>query len=82
VVVDPPDGHSTTEGAVIVRGLAQPGSTITRDVPMWFDEQVLADGSGTWSFPLALRDGENTFTFRIDDDLSTAQTLTIYRLSR
>lgn len=63
---------------MVVRGLALPGSTITRDVPLWFDEHALTDGAGNWSFALALNVGENVFTFRVGDDVSTAQTLTIY----
>lgn len=64
---------------MVVRGLAPPGSTITRDVPFWFDEHTVADEGGRWSFALGLNVGENVFTFRVADDLSTAQTLTIYR---
>jgi len=73
------NGSATIDRAVIVRGLAQPGSTITRNVPLWFDEHAIADSTGNWSFALPLNVGENVFTFRVGDDVSTAQTLTIYR---
>jgi hypothetical protein len=51
---------------------------ITRDVPLWFDEHVVADYAGRWSFALGLNIGDNVFTFRVGDDLSTVQTLTIH----
>jgi len=51
---------------------------VTRDVPLWFDEHTIADGAGNWSFALPLNIGENVFAFRVGDDVSTTQTLTIY----
>lgn len=77
VIVEPADGSTTFEDVVIVRGLAAPGSDITRDVPLWFDEHATADSVGRWSFVLRLNPGENTFTFRVGDDRSTEQQLTI-----
>jgi hypothetical protein len=78
VIVDPVNGGTTIERTIIVRGLAAPGSTITRDVPMWFDEHVVADNAGRWSFVLPLAIGDNAFTFRVGDDLSTVVTLNIH----
>jgi hypothetical protein len=75
--VEPADGSTTFEDVVIVRGLAAPGSDITRDVPLWFDEHASADSVGRWSFVLTLSPGPNTFTFRVGDDRSTEQQLTI-----
>jgi hypothetical protein len=63
---------------IVVRGLAEPGSVITRDVPLWFDEHVVADSAGRWSFVLQLNAGQNTFTFRIADDRATERLLTVY----
>jgi len=78
VIVEPMDGRATTERAIVVRGLAAPGTRVTRDVPLWFDEHTIADGAGNWSFALPLNIGENVFAFRVGDDVSTTQTLTIY----
>jgi len=66
------------ERVVIVRGLAAPGTTVTRDVPMWFDEHTIADVAGRWSFVEPLNEGENTFKFRVADDTATEVTLTVY----
>ena len=77
VIVDPADGSTTTESVIVVRGLAAPGSVITRDIPLWFDEHVTADSTGRWSFVLQLGAGQNTFKFRIADDLATERTLTV-----
>jgi hypothetical protein len=64
----------------VVRGLASPGSVITRDVPMWFDEHVVADSAGRWSFVLELNAGQNTFIFRVGDDRATETLLTVHYL--
>ena len=78
MIVDPENGRATTDRLVIVHGLAQPGTVITRDVPLWFDEHAITDSAGRWSFALQLNIGDNVFTFRVADDLSTAQTLTVH----
>jgi hypothetical protein len=78
VIIDPEDGLTTKDTLIVVYGLAAPGSTITRDIPLWFDEHTVADASGLWSFTLPLNIGENAFTFRVGDDVSTAQTLTVH----
>jgi len=66
------------ERVVIVRGLAAPGTTVTRDVPMWFDEHTVADNAGRWSFVVQLAIGDNSFTFRVGDDVATAHTLSVH----
>ena len=63
---------------IAVRGLAQPGSTITHDIPLGFDEHTVADSQGRWSFVESLNQGENRFTFRVGDDRSTEVQLTVY----
>ncbi len=78
IILEPVDGATFTDRIVLVRGLAQPGSTVTRDVPMWFDEHVVADSAGRWSFAVSLNLGENVLSFRVGDDLSTERTLTLY----
>lgn len=80
VITEPADGWSTTVGAVTVRGLAAPGSTITREIPFWFDEHAVADLTGRWSFDVQLNPGENVFTFRVGDESATAQTLTVHHI--
>jgi hypothetical protein len=77
-VVDPTSGTTVNEPSVVIRGLAPPGAVVTHDVPQWFDEHTVADGEGRWSFAEALREGENTFTFRIGDDRATAIQLVVY----
>ena len=78
MIVEPVDQWATTERVVVVRGLAAPDSTITRDVPLWFDEHAIADSEGRWAYFLQLDPGENVFKFRVGDDLSTEQTLTVH----
>jgi hypothetical protein len=77
-IVKPTDGFTTRSNSIVISGTAQPNVTITRDVPLWFDEHVVADDRGRWSFTEPLNVGENTFTFRVGDDTATAVTLTVY----
>ncbi len=77
-IADPADGTVATDRAIVIRGLAPPGSTVTRDVPQWFDEHTVADSAGRWSFAESLNDGANTFTFRIGDDRATDVQITVY----
>lgn len=78
VIIEPEDGSIFNERAVVVRGLAPPGVTVTRVVRFWFDERTVADASGRWSFAVSLSPGENVFTFRIGSDQATAKTITVY----
>jgi hypothetical protein len=66
------------ERNIIVRGLAPPGVTVTRDIPFWFDEHTVADANGRWSFAVSLRPGENLLTFRIGSDTATSRTITVH----
>lgn len=77
-IVEPVDGSTTSDRAIVIRGLTQPDATVTRDVPMWFDEHTVADSAGRWSFIEALNVGENTFTFRVGDDTATDVTISIF----
>jgi hypothetical protein len=63
--------------AVRVAGLARPGSTITWDRPLWFDDHTTADSAGYWSFAITLAVGDNVMTFRVGDDPSTARSITV-----
>lgn len=67
-----------TDVAVLISGLTRPGATVTRVIPFWFDEHVVADERGRWSFPVRLVPGENVFTFRADGDVATEVVHTIY----
>lgn len=78
VVVDPLPGTTLSDSFVIISGLAPPGAIITHDVPGWFDEHTVADRQGHWAFAESLRNGKNTFTFRIADDRATEVRLTVY----
>jgi len=78
VIVDPLPDATVSNGFVIISGLAPAGAVITHDVPAWFDEHTVADRQGHWAFAEQLRDGENTFTFRIADDRATEVRLTVY----
>ena len=75
--MEPVDGATVDEHLVVVRGLARPGSVITRDIPFWFDDHTTADSAGRWSFAVSLTEGENVLTFRMGDDMSTARQLTL-----
>lgn len=78
VIVQPADGSTTKENSVVISGLAQPNVTITHDIPNWFDEHTTTDNQGRWSFTESLAHGENTFRFRVGDDMATEVTLTLY----
>lgn len=78
LIVDPPPDATLNNSSVIISGLAPPGAVITHDVPGWFDEHTVADREGHWAFAESLRDGKNTFTFRIADDRTTEVRLTVY----
>ena len=78
VILQPADGATTSDHSVVISGLSQPGVTITHDIPNWFDEHTTADSQGRWSFTESLAEGQNTFKFRVADDMTTEVTLTIY----
>ena len=77
IILAPADGAIVGQRQLVISGLARPGSPITWDRPLWFDDHTTADGLGNWSFSVALAEGENAFTFRIGDDFSTAQTIIV-----
>ena len=78
IILEPLDSAAVTDHVLAIRGLTQPGATITRDVPLWLDEHTVADSTGRWSFIESLNSGANTFTFRVGDDRATDVTLTVY----
>ena len=71
-MLEPLPGAVVNVARITVRGLAQPGATITRDIPFWFDEHTTADAAGRWTFEVELSPGDNAFTFRVGDDRNTA----------
>lgn len=77
VILEPADGAIVFDELIVVRGLAPPGVTITRDIPLWFDEHSVAGATGGWSFAVKLEAGENTLKFRLGDDIGTTRTLTV-----
>jgi len=78
VIIEPVDGASGSDRVIAVRGLTQPGATVVREVPLWFDQPVAADGAGKWSMLVELVVGQNILTFRVGDDVNTRVTLTVY----
>lgn len=73
----PSDGESLTTRQINIIGTAPRGSTITHDVPMWFDEHTVTRSDGIWMMPISLSDGQNRLTFRIGDDRSTEIVVTV-----
>jgi hypothetical protein len=73
----PRDGELLRDADINVIGRAPPGSTITRDIPMWFDDHTLTRDDGIWMMPIHLGDGQNVLRFRIGDDRSTEQVITV-----
>jgi hypothetical protein len=78
VILEPADGSESADRVIAFRGLTQPGATVVREVPLWFDQTVQADGAGHWSMLVELSVGANTFTFRVGDDPNTRVTITIH----
>lgn len=78
VIIEPVDGSTTSSSSVVIEGFAQPGVTITHDIPNWFDEHTTADSQGRWMFTENLAQGQNTFKFRVADDMTTEVTVTVY----
>ena len=76
-ILSPADGVVVNVGGIVVEGLAAPGAPITWDRPMWFDDHTVADADGHWSFVIGLNPGDNVMTFRVGDDVTTAQTITV-----
>ena len=62
---------------ILVRGHAPPRTTVTRDVPLWFDQHTVADADGHWSMEVPLNAGENRLTFRLRDERSTEETISV-----
>lgn len=77
VITFPLDGQVLYEGAITVTGLAPPGATITRDIPQWFDDHTTAGPNHVWTISVHLGLGPNTLRFRIGDDRSTEQVITV-----
>jgi len=73
----PHDGEVLSDRDINVIGRAPPGSTVTRDIPMWFDDHTLVRDDGIWMLAVHLGDGQNLLRFRIDDDRSTEQVITV-----
>src|SRR5437773_1331298 len=69
IILSPADGAVVNVGGIVVEGLAAPGSPITWDRPLWFDDHTTADAHGYWSFVVGLNVGDNVLTFRVGDDV-------------
>jgi hypothetical protein len=77
IILEPAEG-STVDRVVDVSGLTQPGATVTRIKPFWFDDHATADEAGRWTLVVELNIGWNAIEFRIADDPSTQVILNLY----
>jgi hypothetical protein len=73
----PLDGDVVSVRDINMIGTAPPGSTVTRDIPMSFDDHTVTRSDGIWTLPVHLGDGENVLRLRIGDDRSTEQVVTV-----
>lgn len=65
------DGEKVAQQTIDISGAAPVGMTVTRDVPMWFDDHVAARATGRWTMRVGLTEGVNELRFRLADDRST-----------
>ena len=65
------DGDSVGDPSLDISGAAPAGSTVTRDIPQWFDDHVTASVDGRWTMHLQLSPGVNELHFRLGDDRPT-----------
>ncbi len=78
LVIDfPADGETVRSRNINIIGTAPPGATVTRDVPLWFDDHTIAGDDGLWMLPVELAEGENRLALRVGDDPTTAQVLLV-----
>lgn len=78
IILEPVDGSTSAEQTIVVRGLTQPGATVTHDIPFWPDEHTVADAAGRWSFVETLNLGQNIFRFRVADNVASEVPLTVF----
>ena len=78
LILEPANESTVSDPSVVIRGLAQPFTQVTRELPLWFDEHTEADASGRWAFVEQLNNGRNEFTFHASDDQSTTLTLVVF----
>lgn len=77
-MLEPADRAVVAEREVVIRGLAPPDATITRDIRFWFDQHTTADVRGRWSMRVELVRGENLITLRLGDQTETQLTLIVF----
>jgi len=78
LVIDfPADGEIVRSRDINIIGTAPPGATVTRDIPLWFDDHTIAGDDGLWMLPVELAEGQNRLALRLGDDPSTAQVLLV-----
>lgn len=73
--LDPQDGAILTTKTVVVRGTADAGVRIVRDISAGLDQSTRAASDGTWSLEVKLKSGINTLRFRVEDEKATTRTL-------
>jgi hypothetical protein len=70
-IIFPADGELVRDQSFNVIGNGPPGATVTRDIPLWFDDHVVVREDGNWLMPITLGQGENVLRFRVGDDRAT-----------
>jgi hypothetical protein len=76
-ILFPGEGEILQDEQINVFGTGPPGATVTRDIPLWFDDHVTVQADGTWLMPVSLGPGENVFRFRVGDNRSTEHVITV-----
>ncbi len=76
-IVFPTDGEVLHDRQFNVVGTGPAGATVTRDVPLWFDDHVTVQADGTWLMPVSLGEGSNTFRFRIGNERATERAISV-----
>lgn len=76
-ITTPMSGSTVEWPHLTVSGTAPAGARVVQDIPMAPDQETTADDAGSWSIVVTLDEGLNTLAFRIGDDGSTKQQLTV-----
>ena len=73
----PADGETVVSRVINVIGTGPVGATITRDIPLWFDDHTTVRDDGLWMLRVELNEGSNELAFRIGDDRSTERRIVV-----
>ncbi len=70
-------GDTVSTPTVTVSGVASPGAEVVQDISFAPDERTTAAADGSWAISVTLDEGPNTLRFRVGDDRSTEEELTL-----